>query len=98
MMTAEGISSTRLVYLIRNLNSVHCEFACSFFIDILTAVYKQEETRNWNDEVDRCECCEMQRGLAEEEMPPSFQNSLQSIVFKMQLLINVTFIYFIAYY
>lgn len=44
MMTAEGISSTRLVYLIRNLNSVHCEFACSFFIDILTAVYKQEET------------------------------------------------------
>lgn len=98
MMTAEGISSTRLVYLIRNLNSVHCEFACSFFIDILTAVYKQEETRNWNDEVDRCECCEMQRGLAVEEMPPSFQNSLQSIVFKMQLLINVTFIYFIAYY
>lgn len=93
MTAAEGISSTCLIYLIRNLNSVHCEFVCSFFIVILTAVFKQEETRNWTDEVDRCEGCEMQRGLAEEEMPPSFQNSLQSIDFKMQLLISVTFIY-----
>lgn len=62
---------------------------CSFFITILTAVFKQEETRNWKDDVDRV----LGNAEREEEMAPSFQNSQQSIVFKMQLLINVTFIY-----
>lgn len=52
-MTTEGISSACLIYLIRNLNSVHCEFVCSFFIDILTAVFKKRRpetgTMKWID-------------------------------------------------